>query len=159
MVKANLGRLIRRGRSCKRTRFRAGGIPTIPVFHHSIIPSFQSAADCAKRSQFGKEFEVRSVKCQDPQGCRGRSRETKSVFTTMPIGRSAFPEANVRNEANSGGCRAGTANPRSGRGQALRRANYVKRSQTWAGWAGWGASRRTCRSRPSRRACRAVTTA
>jgi hypothetical protein len=190
------------GRTCE-----TNPIPTrqdSPAFHYSIIPPFQSDADCAKRTQFpavpggtrpqargtrgkcAKRSQFGRVSGGDAQPTKSRLRQTKpnlgglghvgkgghrkwnGFAGTWNVGNKPnFPEPvrvtsaferkgygnfrrSVDREEQSqfrptgpcdsrsiGGSRTRTPNPRSGRGQAPRRAGRIERAKrTQFGQAG-----------------------
>jgi len=118
-----------------------------PLFQCSIIPPFQSAANCAKRTQFGPSARERAraagpggpdaQKMQnEPNFRRSFKFEVSSVKRTvrnepnLAVGQGPGGR-NVQNEANwsPGRCRAGTPNLR-------RRANAQNEANSPAGALG-----------------------
>jgi hypothetical protein len=74
-----------RGQLCKMNPI-PGGWPAggTPIFHDSIIPPFQSDANCAKRTQFGPVWEPRPWKYAKKSG--GDAQPTKRrMCKTNPI--------------------------------------------------------------------------
>ena len=93
---AGMARHGRRQASCaKRTQFPAGTIP-----HHFSIPSFQYSMPglSRKTKPIGREFQVRSLKCQDRQGCGRNFTLPTSHFR---LGRKPI----APNKANCAGAR------------------------------------------------------
>jgi hypothetical protein len=115
----------------RKTKPISGG-QDIPPFHYSIIPPFQSGADCAKRTQSldcGLRTADRPAAGHPPCGLPPRAR-ARQLCKTKPIRRPI-----VRNEPN-------LARSRPSRGR--RRAKCAKRTQFPASRAaGAGRSRQT----------------